>query len=231
MESGERKRYIPLIAHGAVGEVFNISVLLHDSTSEAVQSDTVWKSMSFVIAFLETVSPRHTYQKEVSVQMNVGENGLYTHHTVSGPMLPLLTCFHLASVVDGGISIAIETFGGKSRSNFDFPVNHAHSVSEIDADAIFSFFKTSLHTCMPMMVQRLSCDLFPAVASIFGVTKKLKDESNTLIWGIGCTVATEREVKILSSVTSETEICSNSKFTWLSSFYSINFFFRQPRSN
>jgi hypothetical protein len=211
MENEERKRYIPLIAHGAVGEVFNISVFLHDGTNEEIQRETVWRSMSVVISFLETISPRHSFQKEVSVQMNVGDNKSYTHSIVSGPMFPLLACFHLASVVEGGISIAIETFGGKSRIKAEFSVGKSHSVNEADAENIFSFFNTALQTSMPLIVQRLSCYLFPAVTSTFGVEKILRDECNVLIWGIGCTVATEKEIEILRTTSPEIDACSYSE--------------------
>lgn len=192
MEAAERKQYISLYCIGASCNVFNVSVKLHDNQTLANQIETVWKAIKFVICYLEKNEDRSTYQQEICVDSHLNENINYTHKMASGPMLPILTCFYLATIVKDGVSLTVETYGGKLSKRVVFQPTANVEMTLEDADNIANQLRQDLPSSAPFIISELH-SLISSVAKEFGIME-LPLTNNRLIIGIGCTVATEMDL-------------------------------------
>jgi hypothetical protein len=188
MSSGEKKKYIPLISERTIGDVFHISVCLHNGLERDQNVEIVWKAHVFVTTFLETFSPGATYQQTICVKELQNDGNGYNHRLVSGPMLPILVCLFLSSTVEGGISIAIETFNNKLKAFFDFDETHVTSITELMAKSIADKLLDDWHFKMPCIIDRFSKWLEKHVIELGGV--RFPSDHNKVIWGVGCTVST-----------------------------------------
>jgi hypothetical protein len=192
MESHERKKYISIHCIGACANVFNVSVRLHDDRTMKEQIEVVWNSVKTIIVYLEKHADRSTYQQEICAESHLNENINYTHKIASGPMMPLLTCLHLASVIDGGVSITVETYGGKLSKRVSYSVNNTMRMSDLDAALVANELSRDLPSSAPFMISAFH-GLIKEISGDFCETI-LADKNNSMIFGIGCTVGTEQPV-------------------------------------
>jgi hypothetical protein len=187
MSSSERGRYIALPTKGSIPEIFNVSVLLHDSREREDQLRDVWDAVLYVTEWLESKGPKATLAQSARVKsLKLPGN---THHLNHGPMLSLLVCMYLSAIVPSGISIVMETYGGKTRETVRYVPNCELKVSLVEAKAICNQFKNSMNLNAPFMVSRFST--FCEVLSSNKFFSSDVHSNNNLKWGIGSTVQTK----------------------------------------
>jgi hypothetical protein len=191
MDSGIRKKYISLCTHGAMDDIFKVSVRIFDNRSHAEHLDVVWQAMLFVIRFLDGENSNSNVQQRLSLlQLNTPGN---THNLIAGPMFPVLTVIYLATVCPNGIGIAFETYNGKIRFHSKFKPNITRTVEMTEVERIVSELSEVLDNSASFLLERLS-PFFQQLASKSFSENTLSDSAIKLVWGIGCNVETYNEL-------------------------------------
>ncbi len=185
MDAREKSHYISLLAHGSVMEVFNVSVMFHDKRSRDLQELDVWSAILFVTNWYETKGPRACESQSARAKsLNIAGN---VHELCAGPEFPLLVALYLSAINPGGVTISVETYGGKTRKSAVF-VPISDKVEFSDAVFIKDQLKVALFTNAAFLICRFSqfCEILSH--NVAFCVKPNCD--NNLKWGIGCTMVT-----------------------------------------
>jgi hypothetical protein len=188
MSSNEKKGYIALLSQGSMMEVLNVSVKLHDNRDRETHQKDVWAAIKLVTEWFECRGPKSVAGQSIrTLSLNVAGN---VHDIYAGPMLPLLVSLYLSTTVAAGVSIVLETYGGKVLESIKVvpPINN--KISMDDAKKIKELFKVSLNTSSPFLISRFG--QFSKSLSHSELSMQVNNNIN-LKWGIGCTVVTQCE--------------------------------------
>ncbi len=185
MDAREKSRYISILAHGAIMDVFNVSVMFHDKRGRELQELDVWNAILFVANWYETKGPRSCESQSARAKsLDIAGN---VHELCAGPDFPLLVALYLSACAADGVTISVETYGGKTRKSVKYKPT-SNKVSVADAVNIKDQLTDALFTNAAFLICRFSqfCELLSQ--NVLFCTKPNRE--NNLKWGIGCTVVT-----------------------------------------
>jgi hypothetical protein len=193
MDGRTRKKFISLCTHGAMDDIFKVSVRILDERSHVEHLDVVWQAMLFVIRFLDGENSNSCVQQRLCLlQLNLPGN---THNVNAGPMFPVLTLLHLATICPCGISVAFETYNGKSRFHKKFVPNIHRTVEMTEVESIVLELSDVLDNSAPFIIERLSIFFQQMALKSFSLNPILDSEIE-LIYGVGCTIETDLDIII-----------------------------------